>query len=222
MSSKLGSEKCHGAESNLQSVKNVEKNVEKKKFDSYKVVDILDLVDSCESVENVDSKTTEMKKTLNEKILISGDRKKQIKPSDKKCDPLRRLREQKLPHSPLSPSRKSRNSRKTMPTEKTPGNCRENSKNSKIKMINLNEKKISSLIEYFEILTGAKTTEVCNGVGGVGTYSKHSSAASGIANDKSEMDHVTSQGEIKPIGGGHVEHRKMEEESQWTATTDSA
>ena len=50
------------------------------------------------------------------------------------------------------------------------------------------------------------------GVGGVGTTSKHkrSSAASGRANDKSDVDHVTSQGEIKPIGGGqgHVEQER--------------
>ena len=105
-----------------------------------------------------------------------------------------------------------------MTTETTPGNCRENSKNKIINRSALNAKKISSLVEYFETFTGAKTTKIYNGVGGVGTTSKHkrSSAASGRANDKSDVDHVTSQGKIKPIGGGngHVEQESVGE-SQW-------
>ena len=91
MPSKFGSEKCHGAEqSSLRCVEKVEKT---EQYDSYEVFEILDPVDICEIVDL--KKTTEMKKTLDEKISFFGGRKKQIKPSVKKCDPLRRLRELK-------------------------------------------------------------------------------------------------------------------------------
>ena len=42
------------------------------------------------------------------------------------------------------------------------------------------------------------------------------------ANDKSDVDHVTSQGKIKPIGGGHVEQENGGRIPVELATTNSA